>query len=96
MTYLLQFDRFAFIWINTDRTNALFDLVMPWITHCDDPNICINMLQRKQRGDYLEAIRANQPGTPGPDLISSSWIQGVYFNSRGLISLITALALSEA
>jgi undecaprenyl-diphosphatase len=39
MTYLLQFDRAVFIWINADWTNALFDLIMPWITHLGDPKI---------------------------------------------------------
>lgn len=39
MSYLLQFDRSVFIWINTDWTNAIFSLIMPWITHLGAPNM---------------------------------------------------------
>ncbi len=39
MNYLLQLDRSLFITINTDWTNSVFDMIMPWITHLADPSI---------------------------------------------------------
>lgn len=36
MNYLLQLDRAILIMINTDWTNSIFDLIMPWITHLAD------------------------------------------------------------
>jgi undecaprenyl-diphosphatase len=31
-----QFDRIAFTWINTDWSNAIFDVIMPLVTHFGD------------------------------------------------------------
>lgn len=51
MAFLLQFDRSIFVWINTDWTNSIFNLMMPWITHLGDPTIvwlwilCIALLR---------------------------------------------------
>jgi undecaprenyl-diphosphatase len=36
MSDLLQFDRTVFAWINTDWSNPIFNVVMPWITHFAD------------------------------------------------------------
>jgi undecaprenyl-diphosphatase len=36
MSFLLQFDRVAFAWINTDWSNRVFDVAMPWFTHFAD------------------------------------------------------------
>jgi undecaprenyl-diphosphatase len=36
---LLELDKAIFAWINTDWSNPIFDLVMPWITHLADPII---------------------------------------------------------
>ncbi|MFA5916387.1 MAG: phosphatase PAP2 family protein [Burkholderiales bacterium] len=36
MSALLQFDRTAFAWINSDWSNPVFDAAMPWITHIGD------------------------------------------------------------
>lgn len=36
MSDLLQFDRAAFAWINTDWSNPIFNVVMPWVTHFAD------------------------------------------------------------
>lgn len=35
----LQFDKSVFIWINTDWSNVIFDLLMPWISYLGDPTI---------------------------------------------------------
>jgi undecaprenyl-diphosphatase len=36
MTGILQLDRTAFVWINTDWSNAVFDTIMPWASHLGD------------------------------------------------------------
>ena len=37
MSVFSQFDRTAFAWINTDWSNPIFNVIMPWITHIGDP-----------------------------------------------------------
>jgi undecaprenyl-diphosphatase len=39
MNYLIQLDRYIFFTINTDWTNSVFDMIMPWITRLADPGI---------------------------------------------------------
>jgi undecaprenyl-diphosphatase len=36
MSYFSQIDRTAFTWINTDWSNPIFNVIMPWITHIGD------------------------------------------------------------
>jgi undecaprenyl-diphosphatase len=36
MSGILQLDRTVFIWINTDWSNAVFDTIMPWVSHLGD------------------------------------------------------------
>jgi undecaprenyl-diphosphatase len=36
MISLSQLDNAVFVWINTDWSNSIFDLIMPWITHLAD------------------------------------------------------------
>lgn len=39
MSTIFEFDKFIFTWINTDRSNSVFDLIMPWISHLADASI---------------------------------------------------------
>ena len=36
MVDFLQFDRTVFVWINTDWSSSILDVIMPWITHLGD------------------------------------------------------------
>jgi len=36
MIDLLQFDRTVFVWINTDWSSSILDVIMPWISHLGD------------------------------------------------------------
>ena len=36
MSDILQLDRTVFFWINTCWSNAVFDTIMPWVTHLGD------------------------------------------------------------
>ena len=38
MNYLLQLDKSVFYQINTGWSSAVFDFLMPWITHLGDTN----------------------------------------------------------
>jgi undecaprenyl-diphosphatase len=41
MNYLLQLDRSILVTINTDWTNSVFDIILPWIAHLADPSIVL-------------------------------------------------------